>query len=147
MNPPVNQETPVPVPPRLRPVDRRVWFALAGFFLTPLLIVVVSLATSWHLPFPQCVFKSVTGLPCFTCGTTRALAALGGLDLSEALRLNPLATVLLLAFPTGCAIRLLGIVLPQVGQRLPSLKLKPILVLGVAFGIANWLYLLRSLPR
>jgi hypothetical protein len=50
-----------------------------------------------RLPFSLCVFKAVSGLPCLTCGTTRALGRLVRLDLVGALAMNPLATVGVLA--------------------------------------------------
>lgn len=50
---------------------------------------------------PPCLFRAVTGYPCGGCGTTRALLALGGFDLSAAFRLNPLTTVASLAFLAG----------------------------------------------
>lgn len=37
---------------------------------------------------PKCVFHAATGLPCAFCGTTRAVAAAAGGDLSRALELN-----------------------------------------------------------
>lgn len=40
-----------------------------------------------------CTFKAVTGLPCLTCGGTRATWRLLALDPAGALALNPLATV------------------------------------------------------
>jgi hypothetical protein len=40
---------------------------------------------------PACVFKVVTGLPCVTCGSTRALAALAAGEVLAAVRWNPLA--------------------------------------------------------
>jgi hypothetical protein len=43
------------------------------------------------LPFTFCVFKTATGLPCLTCGTTRALARLFHGDLGGAFGMNPLA--------------------------------------------------------
>jgi hypothetical protein len=46
-----------------------------------------------HLPITLCMFKSVTGLPCGTCGTTRALGRLVHLDVPGALALNPLMTL------------------------------------------------------
>lgn len=42
-----------------------------------------------RLPFTLCAFKALTGLPCASCGSTRALARLSRLDLSGALALNP----------------------------------------------------------
>ena len=51
------------------------------------------LAATWArlvgtLPF-ACPFRSLTGLPCPTCGATRALAALAAGDFGGSLRLNP----------------------------------------------------------
>jgi hypothetical protein len=51
-----------------------------------------------HLGVTLCMFKATTGLPCMTCGTTRAVARLARLDPVGALRVNPLVTVTLLAF-------------------------------------------------
>src|SRR5688572_19448226 len=48
-----------------------------------------------RLPVVFCFFKAATGIPCMTCGSTRALARLASLDLAGALRVNPLATVAL----------------------------------------------------
>jgi hypothetical protein len=46
-----------------------------------------------HLPVSLCVFKTFTGRPCLTCGTTRAFGRLYALDLPGALRMNPLASL------------------------------------------------------
>jgi hypothetical protein len=46
-----------------------------------------------HLPFSTCFFKLLTGLPCPTCGTTRALGRLFALDVAGAFAMNPLATL------------------------------------------------------
>ena len=48
-----------------------------------------------RLPFSVCLFKALTGLPCPTCGSTRALGRLVHFDLAGALAMNPLATVAL----------------------------------------------------
>ena len=50
-----------------------------------------------QLPFTTCLFKRMTGLPCVTCGGTRALARLVALDFSGAFAMNPLVTVGLLS--------------------------------------------------
>jgi len=70
-----------------------------------------------HLGFTVCIFRLTTGLPCATCGATRALGRLFRLDLAGALLMNPLValgTIALLAWglidlallPTRRALRL-----------------------------------------
>ncbi len=51
------------------------------------------------IPGWGCPFKDLTGIPCPTCGGTRALAALGRLDLREAILCNPMVTLIWLALP------------------------------------------------
>jgi hypothetical protein len=46
-----------------------------------------------RLGFTFCFFKLTTGLPCPTCGSTRALGRLAHLDLAGALAMNPLAAL------------------------------------------------------
>ncbi len=46
-----------------------------------------------HLGLSLCVFRLATGLPCPTCGTTRAFGRLAQLDLRGALLMNPLAAL------------------------------------------------------
>ncbi|MBI4911540.1 MAG: DUF2752 domain-containing protein [Acidobacteria bacterium] len=46
-------------------------------------------------PLETCLFHRVTGRPCPTCGGTRALVALAGGSVLEALGNNPLVTLLL----------------------------------------------------
>ena len=50
---------------------------------------------------PTCAFRAVIGLPCPTCGLTRATLALADLDFVAALQINPLATILSVAFVVG----------------------------------------------
>jgi hypothetical protein len=49
------------------------------------------------LPFPRCLFRMVTGLPCPSCGLTRAFIALGHGRLAEACLQNIMSPVLLVA--------------------------------------------------
>lgn len=44
-----------------------------------------------RLPVTVCMFKRITGVPCATCGSTRAMVRLVHLDLAGALAMNPLA--------------------------------------------------------
>jgi hypothetical protein len=45
---------------------------------------------------PACVFRSVVGLPCPTCGATRSLIELSHGEVARAFLMNPLFTVVLL---------------------------------------------------
>ncbi len=55
--------------------------------------IAVALLHLDRLPVVVCVFKGLTGLPCPTCGSTRALGRLFAFDLAGALAMNPLATL------------------------------------------------------
>ncbi len=47
---------------------------------------------------PPCVFKAVTGIPCPTCGATRAVLALLRGEWWSAVRFNPLVTLILVGW-------------------------------------------------
>ena len=85
----------------------------------------------------RCPSIVLFGVPCPSCGTTRALAALAQFDLLAAFRLNPLIVA-------GLGLALVA----------PFLKLSRAsferrggwVFLGVALGL-NWIYLFFFLPR
>lgn len=88
-----------------------------------------------------CVFKATTGLPCFTCGTTRALAALARGEFMVALRVQPLATL------ASCCLILWGLL--DLGRANPlstGLNSPPFrrvaLYGGAALVVLNWFYLI-----
>jgi hypothetical protein len=96
-----------------------------------------------HLPVTLCAFKAVTGLPCMSCGTTRAFARLYSLDLPGAVTMNPLSAAVALALvPWG----LVDLVLLPRGRALVleiSRGLAPFVrVTAVALVFANWAYLI-----
>ncbi len=108
--------------------------ALALLLLVPF---VPALATG----LPPCFFRRLTGVPCPTCGGTRAALALAHGDLAGALAANPLVTL-------GLAVLLVGGLLDGAlalfggGVRIPSrlsgwLRAAFILVLA-----ANWFWLI-----
>lgn len=73
-------------------------------------IAAVSLLGLDRLSFGICLFKLATGLPCLSCGTTRALGHLAHGDLAGAMLMNPLfatGALLLLALGTAEAALLL----------------------------------------
>lgn len=91
-----------------------------------------------------CPVKTVAGVPCPTCGGTRATLALAMLDPATALAMNPGVTVGWLVLLVGGLVALgLAIAdrpLPGLPRSLPvSARLA-----AVALVAANWLYLYRA---
>ena len=91
---------------------------------------------------PACPLKSLSGLPCPACGSSRAALALAQREVKEALAVNPLATVAWLGLVAGglvAGVAALG------GQPLrePRWVLPTTARLGlVGILAANWLYLI-----
>jgi len=113
-----------------------------------LTLLVCSSAAAWVFLFPGarflvCPFHALTGLPCPTCGTTRALAALSGGRLAAALAWNPLAAVAavscFLAGAASTARRVAGLpafTLETTSKERTSVRVAAVMVVG-----ANWAYL------
>ncbi|MGE0454236.1 MAG: DUF2752 domain-containing protein [Vicinamibacteria bacterium] len=105
----------------------------------------VKLLGLYRLPITLCYFKGFTGIPCFTCGSTRAAAHLAVLDFTGAFAVNPLATGVALALAVWGLAELL--LLPW--KLALRLELAPVLHPWlrwtlVVLGVANWLYLIAT---
>jgi hypothetical protein len=108
------------------------WFvsALSVVVLTPFLTQLAALA-------PACTFRQLTGVPCFTCGSTRAVLALKEGLVLEALDYNPLMTLGVVLFILG------GILAPWLLPKTAAWKLPRRWTLWVAgFFVLNWAYLI-----
>ena len=98
-----------------------------------------------RLPISVCVFKAVSGWPCPTCGTTRALGRLVAGDVAGAFAMNPLAVLVALAVLLwGLADLVLmarrrALEVELGGGLVPFARAA---VLGLLAG--NWLYLVAS---
>jgi len=94
---------------------------------------------------PACGFRALTGLPCPTCGSTRAVLALADGRLLAALAHNPLAILVL-----GGAMIYLGYALGAILGLVPRVRtgwLTPPMPVGLRVGLpallmANWIWLL-----
>lgn len=94
-----------------------------------------------YLTLPPCLFRTLTGWPCLTCGGTRCLLALASGRPAEAFWLNPLVTIGAFAL---MAAGLLGIVERAGGQPLPRpapRHRRLLLAVALALALANWGYL------
>ncbi len=72
-----------------------------------LALITVRMLASCALLLPQCPFRSLTGIPCPTCGTTRMFVSLSNGELVSAMAMNPLMGALVLS---GVAAFLFGLV-------------------------------------
>jgi hypothetical protein len=98
-----------------------------------------------RLPFPVCYMKALTGWPCPSCGTTRALGRLFALDVAGAFAMNPLATFLAFLL-AGWG--LLDLCLVPFGRAL-RLELSPESARRARFAalvlvVANWIFLMAA---
>jgi hypothetical protein len=100
-----------------------------------------------RLPMPQCVFHTLTGLPCVTCGATRSAFQFLHGHFVASLVFNPLA------FITFCSVTIFDLYAVTVLiTRAPRFRLinftdaEKLLVRGggVALLAGNWLYLLTT---
>jgi hypothetical protein len=135
----------------LAPAPPLRFFALAGALplgalfggLTLVACAAVGVLGLDHLGLTPCIFRLTTGLPCPTCGSTRAFGRLYHLDLAGALLMNPLAAASalglllwgvadLVLLPRGRALRL----------RLAPALHNPARVAVVTLVLLNWAFLL-----
>jgi hypothetical protein len=102
-----------------------------------------------NFPWPQCLFRTVTGLPCVTCGATRSALQFFHGNFAAALMFNPLA------FVVYCGLTIFDIyalvVLITRGPRLRVTEIsaaekKIVRTLVVLLLVANWSYLLWIRP-
>ena len=97
------------------------------------------------LPFPVCFFKLATGLPCMSCGTTRAVGRLFHADLAGAFAMNPLATAGVVALvPWAAADLALMTRRKAFGLELGPAAARVARVAAVAAVFANWAYLVAA---
>ena len=107
--------------------------------------LVVGLLHLDRLPFALCYLKLLTGLPCPTCGSTRALGRLFALDVPGALLMNPATTLAAFAIALWAAADLA--LLPQ--KRALGVELSPragraLRIAVVVAVVANWAFLLAA---
>ncbi|MDX2130943.1 MAG: DUF2752 domain-containing protein [Planctomycetota bacterium] len=90
-------------------------------------------------PIQLCLFRRATGMPCATCGSTRAVAHLASFDFAGAIALNPFMTGFLIAAPLWLAWR------ATLGRRYPpvpeSVRRRVTWALLALLGV-NWAYVL-----
>lgn len=111
-------------------------------------IAVICLLAFHYLPvrqlFPPCAFKYMTGIPCPTCGTTRAVMLLVQGDIAGSLFMNPMLSIVLLGVVLWFVFSLVAWVM---NLKQPSLSLSTrekdvVRLFAVLLFLANWVYLI-----
>lgn len=116
-----------------------------GWLWAALAVATLALRPLWLAAaplLPPCPFRALTGVPCATCGTTRAAVALLHGDLASALAANPGAALAGVAFLAGGMLAPLWL---AAGGRVPDLVspapawLRAAIVAAIA---ANWAWVI-----
>jgi len=89
-----------------------------------------------------CVFRSLSGFPCPTCGTTRAATAFFHGDLAAAVTANPLAAVAGFLFVFGAPFAVLWAVIRLPVPVLPTPLPMWVRIGAVGLVAANWIYVI-----
>jgi uncharacterized protein DUF2752 len=129
----------------LRPleVDHEALWLLVGS--ASLCLLGVALATP-GIQLPLCGFKTITGLPCPTCGLTRTIIALSRGDLSRGLFMNPLAAILCgagLLYLAYAAI-VLALRLPRFRPTMTAAGARRLRIAALTALAVNWAWLIAT---
>ncbi|MBN2542830.1 DUF2752 domain-containing protein [bacterium] len=117
-----------------------IWGAIFLFVL-----LIVQFFPFDHIPYYRCPFKSITGIPCPTCGFTSAFLLMRELRISEAFRTNPLGCVSYIAIFifTIYAFTVKVFKLKRIRVSVKNKKTARIIRVSVVLVIAiNWVYLI-----
>jgi hypothetical protein len=129
----------------LRPLEvdhEALWLMVGG---ASLCVLGVALATP-GIQLPRCAFKTITGLPCPTCGVTRTVIALSRGDVERGLFMNPLVAI-------GCAVGLLYLLyaaavltfrLPRFRPTVSARGARRLRIATVAALAVNWAWLIAT---
>lgn len=107
----------------------------------------VALKPLWLAAGPMlrpCVFRSLTGFACPSCGTTRAAMALLEGNLLASLTHNPLAAIVGFIFIAGAPIAVIWTFAGWPLATFPSPLPSWIRIAAIALILVNWLYLMIS---
>ncbi len=114
-------------------------------------IVLLALLAGRYLPVlalaPTCVFRTLTGFPCPTCGSTRSIVFLSRGDIYSAVAMNPLVAICALTALVFMLYGLFALVLgmPRVSFALSEKEKDRVRLAVVLLVLINWLYLVSVL--
>ena len=96
---------------------------------------------------PSCAFKGLTGIPCPTCGSTRAVLHLSHGDFLAALVFNPLTSLCFLAAVLYFLYSLVTLApgIPRIGLAFSKEEKNALRTGAVMLALINWFYLIITL--
>jgi hypothetical protein len=96
---------------------------------------------------PSCVFQVLLGIPCPTCGSTRAVLHLSHGEIIAALAFNPLISSCFLAAVLYFLYSIIAIAsgMPRIGCTLSEGDKNTVSTGVVILVLMNWMYLIRTL--
>lgn len=130
---------------RLDPIEidhEALWLMVGG---ASLCLLGVALATP-GIQLPLCAFRTITGLPCPTCGVTRTVIALSRGDVGRALFMNPLAALACVAALLYLlyAAAVLALRLPRLRPTVTASGARWLRITTVAAIALNWIWLIAT---
>lgn len=119
-----------------------------GLGVCALALALVRVFEHWRLPLPRCGLRTLTGLPCPTCGGTRCLLALSESDIGKAFQFNPLVALASLALCVWTGLWLLDLCCHRnwAGRVASTAQRSPWPWPLALAALLNWIYLLFCLP-
>ena len=95
--------------------------------------------------FP-CIFKSITHIPCLTCGMTRSIISLVHLNIIESVKMNPLIflTIIILLFWGVLSLLALIIKPRHIKIELTPTERRIVIFSVITLIVINWLYLILA---
>jgi hypothetical protein len=118
-----------------------VWGAMVIF------VIVGAKIMSAYLPLlPPCIFRTLTGIPCLTCGGTHCISALSNFELTSSFLYNPLIMISLLGLIIFSLTYLAGIlfsrrlIISLTSNEKTTLRISVISLIAL-----NWIYLIIKL--
>ena len=129
---------------KMRAAFRRIFSSSAARVLLAVVIVAACVALAHALGVTLCPMKRLLGVPCPTCGTTRAFAELLRGDVFGAFARQPLVmSCSLLGLPVLLAIRIVSGRRTMADRWTAVSRSAVFWCLVIAAVLANWIYVIR----